>query len=141
MASHHPLPGRLTCAPILLDTEALPAGEPCVLACRMPLPSQRTLSGLRWWPFIILAGTGLAVWSSGPKPSGMGPLGGVRVVILVSGLVLAIFLEVMARMMESRERLAKGYDASPEAARAILDTTAGLTRVLNLALAVFMALL
>lgn len=108
----------------------------------MPLPSQRTLSGLRWWPFIILAGTGVAVWSSGPgKRSGMGPLGGVRVVILVSGLVLAIFLEVMARMLESRERLASDYDASPEAARVILDTTAGLTRVLNLALAVFMALL
>src|ERR1700730_6407664 len=108
----------------------------------MPLPSQRTLSGLRWWPFIILAGTAMAVWSSGPgKPSGMGPRVGVRVVILVSGLVLAIFLEVMARMLESRERLATGYDAPPEAARAILDTSAGLTRVLNLALAIFMALL
>jgi uncharacterized membrane protein len=70
-----------------------------------------------------------------------GPLAGVRVLILVSGLLLAVFLEVMARMLESRQRLATGYDASPEAARTILDTTAGLTRVLNLAVAVFMTLL
>ena len=42
---------------------------------------------------------------------------------------------------QARERLATGYDASPEAARAILDASAGLTRVLNLAVALFMALL
>lgn len=53
------------------------------------------------------------------------PLGGVRVLILVSGLVLAVFLEVMARMLESRQRLAAGYDTSPEAAWAILNATAG----------------
>jgi uncharacterized membrane protein len=47
----------------------------------------------------------------------------------------------MARMLQARERLATGYDASPEAARAILDASAGLTRVLNLAVALFMALL
>jgi uncharacterized membrane protein len=47
----------------------------------------------------------------------------------------------MARLMETRQRLATGYHASPEAARAILDASAGLTRVLNLALAVFMVLL
>lgn len=70
---------------------------------------QRTLTGLRWWPFIILAGVGLAVLSSAPgKPSAMGPLGGVRVLIVVSGLVLAVFLEVMARMLESHQRLAAG---------------------------------
>jgi uncharacterized membrane protein len=104
-------------------------------------PSPRTLSGLRWWPFIILAGAGLAVWSSGHgRPSAVVP-GGVRVLILVSGLALAVFLEVMARMLETRPRLAAGYDASPEAARAILDVSAGITRVLNLAVAVFMAIL
>jgi uncharacterized membrane protein len=107
----------------------------------MPSSSPRTLSGLRWWPFIILAGAGLTIWSSGyGKPLAMVP-GGVRLFILVSGLVLAVFLEVMARMLETRQRLAAGYDASPEAARPILDVTAGITRVLNLAVAVFMALL
>jgi hypothetical protein len=40
-------------------------------------------------------------------------------------LVLAVFLEVMARMLESRQRLAAGYVASPEGARAILNATAG----------------
>jgi uncharacterized membrane protein len=65
----------------------------------------------------------------------------VRVVILVSGLAFAVFLEVMARMLQARERLATGYDASPEAARTILDASAGLTRVLNLAVSLFMALL
>lgn len=100
-----------------------------------------TLSGLRWWPFVILAGAGVAILSSGPgKTSAVVP-GGVRVLILVSGLVLAVFLEVMARMLEARQRLATGYDSSPEAARAILDVTAGITRVLNLAVAVFMAIL
>ena len=107
----------------------------------MASSSPRTLSGLRWWPFIILAGAGLTIWSSGPgKPSAVTP-GGVRVLILVSGVALAVFLEVMARMLETRPRLAAGYDASPEAARAILDVSAGITRVLNLAVAVFMAIL
>ena len=101
-----------------------------------------TLSGLRWWPFIVLAGAGLVIVSGGPsKGSALGPLVGVRALILVSGLALAVFLEVMARMLETRQRLAAGYDASPEAARAILDVTAGITRVLNIAVAGFMALL
>src|SRR6266496_4050287 len=79
----------------------------------MPSSSPRTLSGLRWWPFIILAGAGLTIWSSGyGKPLAVVP-GGVRLVILVSGLVLAVLLEVMARMLETRQRLAAGYDASP----------------------------
>jgi uncharacterized membrane protein len=101
-----------------------------------------TLSGLRWWPFIVLAGACLVILFSGPgNASAMGPRAGVRVLILASVLALTVFLEVMARMLESRQRLAAGYDASPEAARTILDTTAGLTRVLSLAVAVFMALL
>ena len=107
----------------------------------MPSSSPRTLSGLRWWPFIILAGAGVATLSSGPGKAPTVVAGGVRVLILVSGLMLAVFLEVMARMLESRQRLAADYDASPEAARAILDVTVGITRVLNLAVAVFMAIL
>ena len=100
------------------------------------------LNGLRWWPFVILASACLAVLASGPDaPSAAGPPAGVRVIVLVSGLALAVFLEVMARMLQTRQRLARGYDASPEAARAILDATAGVTRVLNLAVALFMALL
>jgi len=107
----------------------------------MPSPSPRTLAGLRWWPFIILAGAGLTMWSSGHgTPPAVVPRG-VRVLLLVSGLLLAVFLEVMARMLETRQRLAAGYDPSPEAARTILDVTAGITRVLNLAVAVFMAIL
>jgi uncharacterized membrane protein len=90
---------------------------------------------LRWWPFIVLAGASLLLFSRDPSKVF------VRVVILVSGLAFATFLEVMARMLQARERLATGYDASPEAARAILDASAGLTRVLNLAVALFMALL
>jgi uncharacterized membrane protein len=98
--------------------------------------------GLRWWPVVILAGTGVAVLSTGVgTPSAVGPVAGVRVLLLVSGLALAVLLEVMAHLMESRHRLAPGFEASPEAARAILDASAGLTRVLNIALAVFMAFL
>lgn len=104
--------------------------------------SPATFAGLRWWPFVVLAGAGLALFSADPHtPSASGPLLGVRVLVLGSGLALAAFLEVMARLMETRQRLAAGYHASPEAARAILDASAGLTRVLNLVLAVFMALL
>jgi uncharacterized membrane protein len=100
-----------------------------------------TLSGLGWCPFVILAGAGVAIWSSGPgKPAAVVPAG-VRLLILVVGLVLAVFLEVMARMLETRQRLAAGYDTSPETARTILDVTAGITRVLNIAVAVFMVIL
>jgi len=108
----------------------------------MARSAQGAAFALRWWPFVVLAGTGLLLLSHDPsKISTAGLPMVVRVVILVSGLAFAVFLEVMARMLEARERLATGYDASPEAARAILDTSAGLTRVLNLAVALFMALL
>jgi len=101
-----------------------------------------TFAGLRWWHFVVLAAVGLVLFSADSHaPSAAGPLLGVRAFILVSGLALAAFLEIMARLMETRQQLATGYHASPEAARAILDVSAGLTRVLNLALAVFMALL
>lgn len=101
-----------------------------------------TFAGLRPWPFVVLAGAGLALFSSAAHgPSAAGPLLGVRVLVLGSGFALAVFLEIMARLMETRQQLATGYHASPEAARAILDASAGLTRVLNLALAVFIALL
>ena len=107
----------------------------------MARPAQGTAFGLRGWPFIVLAGAGLLLWNDSSKVSTAGLQLPVRVVILVSGLALALFLEVMARMLETRPRLAAGYDASPEAARAILDASAGLTRVLNLAVAIFLALL
>jgi len=108
----------------------------------VPGPSAAALAPLRWWPFIVLAGAGLAVLSSGPgEASAMGRMTAARVLILVPGLALAVFLEVMARLLQSRQRLAAGYEASPEAARAILNASAGLTRVLNLAVAVFVALL
>lgn len=60
---------------------------------------------------------------------------------LMMGLALAVFLEVVARTCVARQRLATGFDASPEAARAILDASAGLTRVVSLAISVFMSLL
>lgn len=107
----------------------------------MPRPAQDTALGLRWWPFIVLACAGLLLWNDSSKVSAAGLQLPVRVVILVFGLALAIFLEVMAGMLETRQRLAAGYDASPEAARVILDASAGLTRVLNLGLAIFLALL
>src|SRR5215470_12965535 len=101
-----------------------------------------TFAGLRWWPFVVLAGAGFTlVYAGAHTPSAVGPLLGVRVLVLGSGFALAVFLEIMARLMETRQQLATGYHASPEAARAILDGSAGLTRVLNLALAVFIALL
>jgi uncharacterized membrane protein len=106
----------------------------------MTRPAQGAAFALRWWPFVILAGASLLLLSHDPsKVSTAGLPMVVRVVILVSGFAFAVFLEVMARMLQARERLA-GYDASPEAARAILDASAGLTRVLNLAVALFMGL-
>jgi hypothetical protein len=56
-------------------------------------------------------------------------------------LAVAIFLEWAAGMCQSRQRLAAGFNASPEAARVILDATAGLTRVVNLAIVIYIALL
>jgi len=60
---------------------------------------------------------------------------------LIIILAVAVFLEWAARTCLSRQRLASGFDASPEAARAILDATAGLTRVVSLSIAIYMALL
>jgi hypothetical protein len=51
-----------------------------------------------------------------------------------------VFLELVARACVNRQRLATGFDASPEAARAILDVSAGLTRVVSLAISVFVSL-
>jgi len=108
----------------------------------MASSSPTTFAGLRWWPFVVLAAVGLVLFSADSHaPSAAGPLLGVRVLVLGLGFALAVFLEIMARLMETRQQLATGYHASPEAARAVLDVSAGLTRVLNLALAVFMALL
>jgi len=99
----------------------------------------RLLAGLCWVPFVVLAGAGFLVMTSPPGAvAPAGPLKGARAVIVAIGFALAIFLEVTARMLASRQRLAAGYDASPEAARAILDATAGITRVLNVALALFL---
>jgi uncharacterized membrane protein len=104
--------------------------------------SPASFSWLRWWPFVILAGAGFALFSAGSREaSAAGPLLGVRVLVLGSSLALAVFLEIMACLMQSRQRLGAGYNASPEATRAILDASVGLTRELNVALAVFMALL
>ena len=61
--------------------------------------------------------------------------------MLTIGFAVAVFLEVVARACVARQRLARGFDASPEAARAILDATAGLTRVVSLAISVFMSLM
>lgn len=56
------------------------------------------------------------------------------------GFALAVFPEVVARAGVNCQRLAAGFDASPEAARAILDASAGLTRVVSLAISAFMSL-
>jgi uncharacterized membrane protein len=107
----------------------------------VPGPSQGALTGLRWWPFLILAGAGAAVFLGGGRQGPVtGPLRTVWALILTMGLALAVFLEVVARACVARQRLATGFDASPEAARAILDATAGLTRVVSLAISVFMSL-
>ncbi len=108
----------------------------------VPEPPLGALAEIRWWPFIILGSAGAVVLLSGRRGlSLMGPVAMVWVPILVVGLALAVFLEVVARTCVSRQRLAAGFDASPEAARLILDASAGLTRVVNLGLAAFMALL
>jgi uncharacterized membrane protein len=108
----------------------------------VPGPSQGALSGLRWWPFIILAGAGAVVFLGGGRQGpATGPLRTVWGLMLAISLAIAVILEVMARACVNRQRLAAGFDASPEAARAILDASAGLTRVVNLAISVFMSLL
>jgi hypothetical protein len=108
----------------------------------VPGPSQGALSGLQWWPFIILAGAGAVIFLSGRRQGpATGPLTMVWALTLTMGLAVAVTLEVMARTCVARQRLAAGFDASPAAARAILDATAGLTRVVSLAISVFMSLL
>jgi len=101
-----------------------------------------SLSGLRWWPFIFLAGAGAVVFLSGGRQGPVtGPLTMVWAFALMMGLALAVFLEVAARACVARQSLAGGFDASPEGARAVLDATAVLTRVVSLAISVFMSLL
>lgn len=100
------------------------------------------LNGLRWWPFIILTGAGAVVLLSGGRQGpAAGALRPVWALMLAMGFAIAVILEVMAHACANRQRLATGFDASPEAARTILDATAGLTRVLGLAISVFMSLL
>jgi uncharacterized membrane protein len=70
-----------------------------------------------------------------------GQLRTVWLLVLAVGLAVAAFLELAARACEKRQRLATGFDASPEAARAVLDATAGLTRVLSVAISLFVSLL
>lgn len=107
-----------------------------------PSLSPSSLSGLRWWPFVILAAAGAALLLTGGRGGSIvGALALVSALLLLVGFGLAAFLEAMARICMTRQRLAGGFDASPEAARAILDANAGLTRVVNLVLAVFMAML
>lgn len=108
----------------------------------VPGPTDGALSGLRWWPFVILAGAGAVVFLSGGRQGPVtGPLTLVWALTLTMGLALAVFLELVARACVARQRLAAGFDASPEAARAILDASAGLTRVVSLAISVFLSLL
>lgn len=106
-----------------------------------PRPSDGALPGLRWCPFLVLAVAGAVVFlSAGHQGPVTGPLRTVWALTLTMGLALAVFLEVVARVCVNRQRLAAGFDASPEATRAILDSTAGLTRVMSLAISVFMSL-
>jgi len=100
------------------------------------------MPALRWWPFIVLAGAGVVVLLTGGRGAPLGgPLTRVWELTLAITLVLACFLEWAAGTCQSRQRLAAGFNASPEAARVILDATAGLTRVVNLAIAIYIALL
>jgi uncharacterized membrane protein len=98
--------------------------------------------GLRWWPFIILLAAGGVVFLGGASYTPVtAPLRMVWLLVLSTGFAVAVFLEWAARACESRERLAAGFDASPQAARAVLDATAGLTRVLSVAISLFMSLM
>src|SRR5437867_12886437 len=108
----------------------------------VPVPPVGALSGLRWWPFIVLVAGGVVVLYSGGRGAPMtGALTKVWLLTLAMMLAVAAFLEWAAVMCESRQRLAAGFDASPAAARVILDATAGLTRVVSLAIAIYIALL
>ena len=107
-----------------------------------PSPPVGALPWLRWWPFIILAAAAaVVIVTARDAPPTMRALAGVWLLTLALMLAVAIFLEWAARACLSRQRLASGFDASPEAARAILDATAGLTRVVNVAVTVYVALL
>jgi uncharacterized membrane protein len=108
----------------------------------VPAPPVGALSGLRWWPFIVLAAAALVVlYTGGRGAPPTNALTKVWLLTLAMMLAVAAFLEWAAVMCQSRQRLAAGFDASPEAARVILDATAGLTRVVSLAIAVYIALL
>jgi uncharacterized membrane protein len=100
------------------------------------------LNQIRWWPFIVLAGAGVIVLITGGRgaPLTAAPTK-IWALTLLMMLGVAVFLEWAARACLSRQRLASGFDASPGAARAILDATAGVTRVVSLAIAIYMALL
>ena len=105
-------------------------------------PPVGAMPALRWWPFIVLAGAGVVVLLTGGRGALLGgPLTRVWELTLAITLVVACFLEWAAGTCQSRQRLAAGFNASPEAARVILDATAGLTRVVNLAIAIYIALL
>ena len=100
------------------------------------------LNQIRSWPFIVLAGAGVIVLITGGRGAPQtAALTKVWALTLIMMLAVAVFLELAARACLSRQRLAPGFDASPEAARAILDATAGLTRVVSLSIAIYMALL
>ena len=108
----------------------------------VPGPPVGAMPALRGWPFIVLAGAGVVVFLTGGRGAPLGgPLTKVWALTLAIMLAVALFLEWAAGMCQSRQRLAAGFDASPEAARIILDATAGLTRVVNLAIAIYIALL
>jgi len=107
----------------------------------VPDLSRGALPSLRWWPFIILAAAGAVVFQTGGRQGpATGPLTKVWALTLTLGFAIAAFLELVARACAARQRLAKGFDASPEAARAVLDAGAGLTRVVSVAISVFMSL-
>src|SRR5262249_46337412 len=100
------------------------------------------LNQIRWWPFIVLAGAGIIVLITGGRGAPLtAALTKVWALTLLMMLAVAVFLEWAARACLSRQRLASGFDASPGAARAILDATAGVTRVVSLSIAIYMALL
>ena len=101
----------------------------------------QALGELRWWPFIILLAGAAAVFLGGSSAGLVaGPLRMVWALVLATGFGIAAFLEFAARACEKRQRLAAGFDASPQAARAVLDATAGLTRVVSVAISLFMSL-
>jgi len=107
----------------------------------VPGASEGAHPGLRWWPFVILAGAGaVAFLGSARRGPVTGPPPIVWALVLTTGFAVALLLEAAARACVNRQRLAPGFDASPEASRVVLDATAGLTRVLSLAISLFMSL-